>query len=145
MSTFFIYLIFYLVALIFFGLLKFYTAPLIIFPFIIQVLLISGLSFGLGSIAVFFRDITQALGMILNLLFFLMPIVYPSTAIPENFRWIFNINPFYFVIEMYRGFLIQGKIPDMFSALYPLIFSLFIFFAGYYIFSKTRDAFKDVL
>ena len=145
MSTFFIYLFFYLAALIFFGLLKFHTAPLIIFPLIIQVLLISGLSFGLGSIAVFFRDINQAIGMILNLLFFLMPIVYPSTSIPENLRWIFNINPFYFVIEMYRGFLIQGKMPDMFSVLYPLLFSLFIFFAGYYIFSKTRDAFKYVL
>ena len=145
MSTFLIYLIFYVAALIFFGLLTFHTAPLIIFPFIIQVLLISGLSFGLGSIAVFFRDINEALGMILNLLFFLMPIVYPSTAIPESLRWIVNINPLYFVIEMYRGFLILGKIPDMFSVLYPLIFSLFIFFAGYYIFSKTRDAFKDVL
>jgi lipopolysaccharide transport system permease protein len=145
MSTFFIYLFFYLAALVFFGLLKFHTAPLIIFPLIIQVLLISGLSFGLGSIAVFFRDINQAIGMILNILFFLMPIVYPSAAIPERLRWIFDINPFYFIVEMYRAFLIQGKIPEMFPVLYPLLFSLFIFFAGYYIFSKTRDAFKDVL
>ena len=145
MSTFFIYLFFYLAALIFFGLLQFHTAPLIIFPLIIQVLLIFGLSFGLGSIAVFFRDINQAIGMILNILFFLMPIVYPSTAIPQGLRWIFDINPFYFIVEMYRSFLIQGKIPGMFPVLYPLIFSLCIFFAGYYIFHKTRDAFKDVL
>jgi ABC-type polysaccharide/polyol phosphate export permease len=127
------------------GLLKFHTLPLFILPLIIQVLLIAGLSFGLGSMAVFFRDITQVIGMILNLLFFLVPIVYPSTAIPEKLRWVFDINPFYFIVETYRNVMIRGKIPDVFSILYPLTFSLLIFFAGYYIFNKTRDAFKDIL
>lgn len=145
MVTFFVYTFFYLIMLIFMGLLKFHTLPLFILPLIIQVLLIAGLSFGLGSMAVFFRDITQVIGMILNLLFFLVPIVYPSTAIPEKLRWVFDINPFYFIVETYRNVMIRGKIPDVFSILYPLTFSLLIFFAGYYIFNKTRDAFKDIL
>jgi len=145
MVTFFIYLIFYLAMLIFMGILKFHTLPLFILPFIIQVLLIAGLSFGLGSIAVFFRDIIQAMGMILNLLFFLTPIVYSSRLIPEKLRWLFDINPFYCIVEIYRSVLVRGKIPDVFSIIYPSIIALVIFLAGYYIFNKTKEAFKDIL
>ncbi len=143
--TFLIYMGFYLAILIFMGVLKVQTAPLFILPVAIQVLLTLGLSFGLGSLAVFFRDITQATGMVLNLVFFLTPIVYPATAIPEKLRGLFNINPFYFIVEMSRNVLVRGKMPDAISVLYPSIFALTIFFAGYYVFLKTREAFKDIL
>jgi len=143
--TFFIYAVFYLTMLILMGTLKLPVFPLVIFPFTIQVLLTLGLCFGLGSIAVFFRDLTQAIGMILNLGFFLTPIVYPSSAIPERFRWVFDINPFYFIVEIYRDILIRGKFPDAVSFMYPFVFSLAVFFSGYYVFNKTKGAFKDIL
>lgn len=143
--TFLIYMFFYLAMLIFMGVLKFGTVSLFILPVTIQVLLTLGLSFGLGSLAVFFRDITTVTGMVLNLLFFLTPIVYPASAIPERLRVLFNINPFYFIVEMSRGVLVRGKIPDAFSILYPSIIALVIFFFGYYIFNKTKEAFKDIL
>jgi len=143
--TFCIYMIFYSTMLIFMGILKLYTFPLFLLPFIIQVLLISGISFGLGSIAVFFRDITQIIGMVLNLLFFLTPIVYPSKVIPEKLRWLFDINPFYSIVEMYRSVLVKGEIPDAFSIIYPSVLAVIMFLGGYYIFNKTRGAFKDIL
>ncbi len=143
--TFFVYLVFYLAMLVVTGFLKINTAPLFILPFLIQVLLISGLSLGLGSIAVFFRDITQITTMALNLFFFLTPIVYPPSAIPQNVRWVFDINPFYFIVEMYRNVLIKGILPTPVSVLYPSIAAVVIFFAGYYIFTKTKEAFKDIL
>jgi ABC-type polysaccharide/polyol phosphate export permease len=123
--TFFVYIVFYLAMLVIMGLLKVETFPLLILPFAIQVLLISGLSFGLGSMAVFFRDVTQIAGMALNLVFFLTPIVYPTSAIPEKVRWVFDINPFYYV--------------------YPSVVALTIFLAGYYFFRRTKEAFTDIL
>jgi lipopolysaccharide transport system permease protein len=143
--TFLIYMVFYFIMLVFMGVLKFQTVSLFILPVAVQVLLTVGLSFGLGSIAVFFRDVTTVTGMILNLVFFLTPIVYPANAIPEKLRGLFNINPFYFIVEMSRSVLIRGKMPDAVSVLYPSIFALAIFFAGYYIFQKTKEAFKDIL
>lgn len=143
--TFIIYMIFYLAILIFMGLLKFQTVSLFLLPLAVQVLLTLGLSFGLGSLAVFFRDITTMTGMVLNLVFFLTPIVYPANAIPEKLRVLFNINPFYFIVEMSRSVLVRGKMPDAFTILYPSIFALVIFLAGYYIFNKTKEAFKDIL
>jgi ABC-type polysaccharide/polyol phosphate export permease len=143
--TFFIYTFFYLAMLIIMGLLKIDTFFLFMLPFALQVLLIAGLSFGLGSMAVFFRDITQIAGMVLNLVFFLTPIVYPPSAIPEKVRWVFDINPFYFIVEIYRSALLRGKMPDPFSLLYPSVIAVAVFLAGYYFFRKTKEAFKDIL
>ena len=145
MVTFFVYIILYLIMLIFMGLLNLYTFPLLIVPFVIQVLMILGLSFGMGSIAVFFRDITQATGMVLNLMFFVTPIVYPSSSIPERFRLLFSFNPFFSIVEMYRNVLVRGQAPDAISLIYPSVFALVIFFGGYYVFNKTKEAFKDIL
>lgn len=143
--TFLVYMLFYLIMLIAMGILNYHTLPLFILPIIIEVLLIAGLSFGLGSIAVFFRDTTQAIVMILNLVFFLTPIVYPASAIPEKLRWLFNVNPFYFIVEISRNVLVRGKIPDSVSITYPSVCALMIFIAGYYIFNRTKEAFKDIL
>lgn len=143
--TFSIYLTLYSAILIYMGHFNPQTFPLIILPFIIQVLLIFGLSLGLGSIAVFFRDITQMIGMFLNLLFFLTPIVYPASIIPENVKWLFHINPFYFIIEIYRSLLVKGLMPEINLFFYPAIFSIVIFIAGYYVFNKTKSAFMDIL
>ena len=145
MVTFFVYIILYLIMLIFMGLLNLHTFPLLIVPFVIQVLMILGLSFGMGSIAVFFRDITQATGMVLNLMFFVTPIVYPSSSIPERFRSLFSFNPFFSIVEMYRNVLVRGEAPDAISLIYPSVFALVIFFGGYYVFNKTKEAFKDIL
>ena len=145
MVTFLIYTVIYLAMLLFMGLLKLSMFPLIIVPFAIQVLLIVGLSLGMGSIAVFFRDITQATGMVLNLIFFVTPIVYPSNAIPARLLWFFNINPFYFIVEIYRDILVRGRVPDAGSIIYPAVLSVVVFGAGYYVFHKTKGAFKDIL
>lgn len=143
--TFLIYMVFYLAMLIVMGVLKIQTVAFFVVPIAVQVLLTLGLSFGLGSMAVFFRDITQATGMVLNLVFFLTPIVYPASAIPEKLRGLFNINPFFFIVDMSRSALLRGEIPDAGSILYPSIFALVIFIAGYLIFNKTKEAFKDIL
>jgi len=143
--TFLIYMFFYFIMLTLMGVLKLQTVLLFILPVAIQVLLTLGLSFGLGSIAVFFRDITTMTGMVLNLVFFLTPIVYPANAIPEKLRGLFNINPFYFIVEMSRSVLVRGKMPDAVSILYPSVFALVIFLIGYFIFNKTKEAFKDIL
>ncbi|MCX8031513.1 MAG: ABC transporter permease, partial [Thermodesulfovibrionales bacterium] len=143
--SFIIYLFIYLLVLTYEGIFNYQTAMFIFLPFVIQLLLIYGISLGLGSIAVFFRDITQVIGMILNFFFFLTPIVYPASVIPENVRWLYHINPFYFLVEIYRNLLVKGIFPEPALFIYPTIFSLIIFMVGYFIFFKTKKAFVDIL
>jgi lipopolysaccharide transport system permease protein len=145
MTTFLINMAFYCLLLIFEGRLDPSSAVWIFLPLSIQLLMTLGLSLGLGSIAVFFRDIAQAVGMVFNLIFFLTPIMYPASIIPERLRWVFTINPFYNLTEIYRGILVKGTVAPPETFLYPLSAAIVFSLGGYYIFLKTKDAFKDIL
>lgn len=145
MVSFFIYIALYSFYLLIIGELRLLSMPLILVPFLIQVLLILGISFGLGSIAVFFRDLTQMVPLVLNAFFFLTPIVYPASIIPEKIRWAFYLNPFYWIINIYRSALINGVLPEWKYLLYPVILSVIVFYGGLTVFKKTKEAFKDIL
>lgn len=145
MVTFFIYLVLYSGFLLIMGEFRPLSLPLMVIPFFIQVFLILGISFGLGSIAVFFRDLIQIVPLALNAFFFLTPIVYPASIIPEKIRWLFYLNPFYWITEIYRAIIINGVLPEWKYFLYPVILSLIVFYGGWTVFKKTRDAFKDIL
>ncbi len=143
--TFSIYMTLYSGYLLVTGELRLLSMPLMLVPFFIQVMLILGISFGLGSIAVFFRDIAQMVPLVLLAFFFLTPIVYPAEIIPEKVRWLFIPNPFYWITEMYRAVIIKGSLPEIKHMVYPVVLSLMVFYGGLKIFKKTKDAFKDIL
>ncbi len=145
MVTFFIYMVLYSLYLMITGDFKLISLPLMLFPFFIQVLLILGISFGLGSIAVFFRDLTPLVPLLLTAFFFLTPIVYPADIIPESLRGYFALNPFYWITEIYRGIIIEGKLPGLHYFFYPLVLSIFVFYLGFFVFQRTKSAFKDIL
>lgn len=145
MVTFIIYLTLFTGYILIAGELRPLSLPLILIPFFIQVLLILGISFGLGSIAVFFRDMTQIVPLALTAFFFLTPIVYPAEAIPEKMRWFFTLNPFYWITEMYRTIITRGVLPEWGHCLYILILSVIIFLTGFFVFNKTKAVFRDIL
>lgn len=145
MVSFVIYLLLYLVYLLLIGRFSINSLFLLPLPLFIQVLLIIGISLGIGSITVFFRDITQLTPLLLNAFFFLTPIVYPVSVIPEDIRWVYNLNPFYWITNIYRSILINGTLPGWDQFLYPLILSIVVFYVGWFIFKKTNEAFKDIL
>jgi ABC-type polysaccharide/polyol phosphate export permease len=143
--SFLIYIFLYFGYLLAVGALRPLALPLVVIPFLMQVLLIMGISFGLGSVAVFFRDLKQVIPLILNAFFFLTPIVYPADIIPENVRWLFSLNPFYWITEIYRSIIIDGTLPAWKYFLYPGVLSVVVYFIGFRVFEKTREAFKDIL
>ncbi|GAB4541961.1 MAG: hypothetical protein Fur0020_11440 [Thermodesulfovibrionia bacterium] len=145
MVSFIIYLLLYLGYLLLIGRFSINSLFLLPLPFFIQVLLIIGVSLGIGSITVFFRDITQLVPLLLNAFFFLTPIVYPVSVIPEDIRWAFHLNPFYWITNIYRSILINGALPGWKQFLYPLTLSIVLFYVGWTIFRKTNEAFKDIL
>jgi len=145
MVSFVIYLILYFCYLLVIG--RFSVGSLIFLPIpvLMEIFFIIGISFGIGSISVFFRDIAQVVPLLLNALFFLTPIVYPSSIIPEGIRWVFYFNPFYWITKIYRAILIDGMLLGWKDFIYPVILSIMVFYAGWTIFKKTSEAFKDIL
>ena len=116
--------------------------PIVITPYILFIL---GLSWILASLGVFLRDVSQFIGMMLNVLLFMSPIFYPITAIPEKYRFIFQLNPLTLVIDQARLVMYWGNQPDFLSVLLLFLFSLSIYYLGFVWFQKTRKGFSDVL
>lgn len=117
--------------------------PLIWLP---QLLFTCGLGYLAASLTVFLRDIPQTLSVILNLWFYLTPIVYPLSVIPENFRlWIFWLNPLAAIAEIYRDLILTGEVTHWSEWGFLAIVSLLTFMLGFTVYRKLRPAFADVL
>ena len=113
--------------------------------FIVQYILILGISFIVSSITVYVRDLQHLIGVALQLLFYATPIVYNANTIPENFKWILNLNPMTYVINAYRDIFYNQVAPDVKSLLIVAGIMIAICIVGYMIFNKLQKGFAEEL
>ncbi len=117
--------------------------PLVWLP---QLLLTAGLGYLAAGFTVFLRDIPQTLGMILNFWFYLTPIVYPASIIPEQFRgWVFWLNPLAALAEVYRDLVLVGEVQHWGEWGLASAVALVVFYIGRCCYQRLRPAFADVL
>ena len=81
---------------------------------------ILGIGLILSSIAVFWKDVSQGISVVLNIWFWITPIVWDQAIMPEEYNWIFSWNPMFYIVEGYRGALIYPEFisPDFSQALF---------------------------
>lgn len=116
--------------------------PLVWIPFILFVM---GMSWGLASLGVFLRDVSQFIGLFTTTIMFMSPVFYPATALPEDLRPLLYLSPLTPVIEMTRDVLYWGKAPDLPMLLLYTLGATAIAWLGFAWFQKTRKGFADVL
>ena len=117
--------------------------PLVWLP---QLLLTAGLGYLCAGLTVFLRDIPQTLGVLLNLGFYLTPIVYPANVIPEQFRdWVFWLNPLAAIAQVYRDLVLTGEVSHWGEWGVASAMALAIFTAGLWVYQRLRPGFADVL
>lgn len=117
--------------------------PLVWIP---QLLLTAGLGYLMAGLTVFLRDIPQTLGVVLNLWFYVTPIVYPASIIPQEFRaWVFWLNPLAAMAEIYRDLVLVGEVQHWGEWGVASVISLVMFFLGVGLYRRLRPAFADVL
>ena len=120
---------------------------MLLFPFtLFPLLLIScGVSLFIASLGVYLRDIQQLIGILTQMLFFMTPIFYPISIVPEKLRWILEFNPLSPIVEETRKVLLYGQLPDPGVCLTSYILSFVVFQLGLVWFMKTKKGFADVL
>lgn len=106
-----------------------------------------GLSWITSSVVVFARDIAQFIGIILQLAFWGTPIFWSLDTVPQQYRWLFKLNPVYYVIEGYRDSFIRHTTfwhhPVL--SLYFWSITVVLLIIGAFVFRKLRPHFADVL
>ena len=106
-------------------------------------LVVFSLGFGLllSSSMVFFRD-TQFLWGVLSMIWmYATPIFYPETILPENYRFILNINPLYYFLKNMRMCILDGLSPEPFMYFQCLSIAIAMLLVGAIVFYRTQDKF----
>lgn len=119
---------------------------LALFPVLaLQVIFAIGLGISVGVLNVFFRDVGQFFTLFLQFWFWLTPIVYPVTILPERLQFLMSFNPMARLIQAYQTILVNGQWPNW-SALWPVaILSLLFCGLGFRLFRKHASEMVDEL
>lgn len=109
----------------------------------IQLAFALGLGVVLGSVNVFFRDVQQALGIALQLWFWLTPIVYVPAILSERTVALLSWNPIWPLMNAYRNIFIHDQWPDWATLLFPGLLSLGLLLAGFVVFKRLQNEILD--
>ncbi|MEO8274911.1 MAG: ABC transporter permease [Thermoanaerobaculia bacterium] len=120
-------------------------APWLLLGLVAQIALSLGIGWGVAALQVFFRDVSQALGIVLQALFYLTPIVYPASIVPERFRSWLMLNPLATAAQAFRAVLLGSSPPSPAAAWSMIGISLGTLFLGWQLFRRLRPAFADEL
>lgn len=88
-------------------------------------MLAMGIGLLLGVLNVFMRDIGQVVPVLLQALFWLTPVVYVLTALPQSYQDVFKLNPLFPLITSYQNVLVFGK-PPLWGDMIGLIVATFV-------------------
>ncbi len=116
--------------------------PLVIAPFALFVL---GLSWALAALGVFLRDVSQLIGLVIQVLMFMTPIFYPASSLPPRLRTVMELNPLTPVISMMRDVMYWGRVPTITEWLSTCALAVAVASLGFAWFQKTRKGFADVI
>lgn len=104
-----------------------------------------GLGVMLGVLNVFVRDIGQVTGVILQIWFWLTPIVYMSNILPHNLRWLVAVNPMAPLVGIYQNALLFNRWPGVSDLVAPVLAAVVLLTLSYVIFRRASAELVDVL
>jgi lipopolysaccharide transport system permease protein len=124
-----------------------FTSALLAIPAIIvlQYLLTLAFAYLVATSHVAFRDTQYLLTVALLLGFYMTPIFYDISRIPERYRALYSMNPMAQLISAYRSILLHGSVPDpMNLAVLAVVFGALLWL-GHYTFKRMSAHFAEVV
>lgn len=107
--------------------------------------LASGLGIILGTLNVFARDTAQAVPVFMQALYWLTPIVYVATILPERFAKWLSLNPLAPLVAGYQSVVLYNRPPDWMGLVPVAILSVVLLAAALGLFRRASGDMPDVL
>lgn len=102
-------------------------------------LLALGISLFLSSLFVFFYDTLYASNSAIRLWFYLSPVIYPISFVPEKFRSLYMLNPAAPIIDLFRAGFLGTAPPSTVFILYACLISLCMYIGGALFFHRVEN------
>jgi lipopolysaccharide transport system permease protein len=112
---------------------------------VLNVMLGAGLGLVLGVFNVFIRDVGQVVPIVLQFWFWLTPIVYIPTVLPERYKYWLFLNPLIPLVNAYQNILVFGTQPKWQPLTGTAIFSIVSLISALFLFRKAAPEMVDTL
>jgi len=111
--------------------------------FFIHIVFTLGLALPLAALNIYFHDVRFLVGVALTLWFYLTPVIYPVSYVPDKYKIVFDLNPNSLFINAYRRVLLDGLNPGLDRVLAGLAIAALTFLTGYFLFKRMESDFAD--
>jgi len=122
------------------------TVEIIFLPFALLLALITALGVGLwlSALHVQYRDVQYIAPFLIQIWMYATPIIYPISAIPIKWRWLYSLNPMVGVVQYFRRVLLGDPTFGGLNWISVLI-TILIFATGLLFFYRMQRTFADVI
>jgi len=119
---------------------------ILLLPFLMLMIVIAALGVGmiLSALNVAYRDFRYVIPFLVQFWLFATPVIYPASIVPENWRWLINLNPMAGLISAFRSSLLNTPIlwNDL---LISGAVSIVLFILGISYFTRMERRFADII
>jgi lipopolysaccharide transport system permease protein len=112
---------------------------------VVQAALTYGLACLIATVATFVRDIVPMVGIVLTVVFYTTPVVYPAEMVPPRLRFLVDANPLAHLTSWYRDALTLHRFPEPGSVLFTVLFAAVALVSGLTLFHRARPHFADLI
>lgn len=123
------------------------TIQILWLPLLLVITAAFGLGLGLllGVLNVFVRDVAQVVGVLLQLWFWLTPVVYMGSIIPDRYQAYFRSNPMYSLVAAYQEVMLYGRAPMWQSLILVIAATVVLLALSLFLFRRAAPEMVDVL
>lgn len=112
---------------------------------VVQFVLTLSLAYLIATANVIFRDTQHLVGVFLRLLFFLTPVFYDSSVVPDRYQAVYRLNPLVHLMDAYRAVLLKGTLPEWPALLVLALLTGGLVYVGLRLFAQMSYRFVEEL
>lgn len=112
---------------------------------IIQVVFAFSIGMILSLFTPFFKDLKEAVPIILQLWFWMTPIIYMSEMIKDKYPSLLIYNPFYYFVDIYQNIFLYSKAPSLDSLIIIMTLTVTTLLIAGYLYKKMISTIKDII
>jgi len=122
------------------------SAGLLLAPLFVGLAALLALGAGMlvSALTVKYRDLRHALPFTMQFWMLASPVIYPTSIVPAEWRWLLYVNPLVGVLEGFRAALVGAPVPWPHVAVSAAV-AVVLLLLAYYVFRRLEDTFADVI
>lgn len=112
---------------------------------LLQIAMAVGLTLPIATLSVFYHDVYHALPIALTSLFYLSPVFYPASLVPEAYRTLYLLNPLAGLLTLYHDVLYAGQWPSATLLAGTMVQVAVVYALGYAVFHRYAAVFAEIV